>query len=133
MTAYCARCIVETGLVIRRTALLLVLVLSMGAVRVLTCELGCADAATKPDATCHEGGEAATTLLNGASHQCDYGAMAPSLTAQQKPIVSPQPAVVFVDLRAGAPLLSTTRDEFFVLPPGAPPVSLSRRTPALRI
>lgn len=119
---------------IGKTALLLVLVFTVGSVRVLTCELACAGAAANhQDTVCHEDSEAATTLVNGAAHQCDYDTIALSLTAPQKTTALEQRAAVFVDLRAGGPLPSTTRDEFLALPLGTPPDSLSARTPVLRI
>jgi hypothetical protein len=118
--------------VIRKTALLVVLVLTVGTVRVLTCELACTDQAARQDATCHDN-ETATSSISGASHHCDYGTMAPALSALQKPTVLQHPAAVCADLRAGTVLPSGRPDRFFTLPPGVSPVMPAPRTPVLRI
>lgn len=119
---------------LRKTTLLVVLVMAMSAIRVLTCELACPDqTATHQDVACHDDGKAATALVGGTSHHCDYGTMAPALSALQKPTVLQYPAAFFTGPRTGTVLLSATSDVVLILPAGTPPHLFTGRALFLRI
>ena len=66
--------------VIRHTSVLLVIVIAVGATRLLACDLTCADfAAAHQSPACHaaHGGDA---MVSGSAHHCDHDVVSPALT-----------------------------------------------------
>jgi hypothetical protein len=85
MNAFTRRCIVEKVVVVRYTAVLLVLVFSAASARMLVCDSSCANATpTFAPETCHDhtDGEAALAQLTNA-HSCDHSDVVLTLTTSK--------------------------------------------------